>query len=103
MMFIFKEGSRNAFNNGRGSDEFARNYESIFGVRFPSMDTVDEVMRKMNENCQEKLKIQLVKILIKKNSFNKRRVFGKYLIAVDGSHAMRVRGEHCEHCLTRKS
>ncbi len=103
MMSVFKKGSRNAFNNGRESEEFVRNYESIFKVRFPYMDTVDEVMRKMNENCSEKLKTQLVKILIKKKIFNKSRVFGKYLIAVDGSHAMTVSGDHCEHCLTRKS
>lgn len=103
MMFIFKKCSRNAFNNERDSEEFVKNYESIFNVRFPSMDTVDEIMRKINEKYMEKLKIQLVKILIRKKVFHNSRVFGKYLIAVDGTHVMTVREGHCEHCLKRTS
>lgn len=103
MMFVFKKGSRNAFNNERESEEFADNYEKTFGVRFPSMDTVDEIMRKIDENSLEKLKIRLVKILIKKKVFHKSRISGKYLIAVDGSHVMTVSDGHCEHCLQRTS
>lgn len=49
MMFIFKKGSRNAFSNERDSEEFLRNYERIFGVRFPHTDTADEIMRKIDE------------------------------------------------------
>ncbi len=103
MMFVFKKGSRNAFNNERESEEFVRNYESIFNIRFPSADTVDEIMRKTDEKYLESLKIHLVKILIKKKVFDKSKVFGKYLIAVDGSHAMTVSEGHCEHCLKRTS
>jgi len=103
MMFILKKGSRNAFNNERESEEFIRNYGVIFGVRFPSADTVDEIMRRTDEKYLEKLKIHLVKILIKKKVFQKSRVFGRYLTAVDGSHAMTVSEGHCEHCLKRTS
>ena len=103
MMFIFKKGSRNAFNNGRESEEFAENYEKTFGVRFPSMDTVDEIMRRTDEKYFEKLKIHMVKILIKKKVSEKSRVSGRYLTAVDGSHAMTVNEGHCEHCLKRTS
>jgi hypothetical protein len=35
MMFIFKKGSLNGFNNKRESEESAENYEKTFGVRFP--------------------------------------------------------------------
>jgi hypothetical protein len=103
MMFVLKKGSRNALNNESESEEFVRNYEGIFGVRLPSMDTVDKIMRITDEKCYEKLKTQLVKILIKKKVFQKSRFFGKYLIAVDGSHVMTVREGHCEHCLKRTS
>jgi hypothetical protein len=104
MMFVFKKGSRNAFNNERDSEEFVKNYEGIFGVRFPSMDTVDEIMRITDEKCFEKLKIRLVKILIKKKVFHKNRISGKYfLIVIDGSHVMTVNEGHCGHCLRRTS
>ncbi len=103
MMFVFKKDSRNAFNNERESDEFVSNYEGIFGVRFPHTDTVDEIMRKMDENCLERLKISLIKILIRKKVFQKGRFYGKYLIAVDGTHVMTVNEGHCKHCLSRTS
>jgi hypothetical protein len=104
MMSVLKKGSRNAFNNERESDEFIRNYEAIFGVRFPHTDTVDEIMRRTDEECFEKLKTRPVKILITKKIFYKNRIFGKYyLIAIDGSHMMTVREGHCEHCLKRTS
>jgi len=104
MMSVFKKGSRNAFNNERDSEEFVKNYESIFNVRFPSTDTVDEIMRRTDEKCFEKLKTQLVKILLKKKVFYKNRISGKYfLIVIDGSHVMTVNEGHCEHCLWRTS
>jgi len=56
MMSVLKKGSRNAFSNERESDEFVTNYESIFCVRFPSADTVDEIMRRTDEKCFGKLK-----------------------------------------------
>ena len=59
--------------------------------------------QKIMKKYSEKLKIRLVKILIKKKVFQKSRVFGKYLIAVDGSHVMTVNEGHCEHVLKRTS
>jgi len=49
-MFIFKEGSRNAFNNDRSEGCFNVNYQKIFNLRLPHMDTVDDVMHLLKEN-----------------------------------------------------
>jgi hypothetical protein len=104
VMFVFKKGSRNAFDNEREEEEFRNNYEKIFKVRFPHMDTVDNAMRALDEKCLEKLKTVLVKNLIKKKSFHKYRLMGKYhRVVVDGTHVMTVRKGHCEHCLHRTS
>ena len=65
-MFLFKEGSRNAFNNDRKEENFSKNYEKLFKMRLPHMDTVDAVMRVLEENELEELKTSLVKILIEK-------------------------------------
>ena len=46
-MYLFKEGSRNAFNNERDEEQFKMNYEKLFKVRLPHMDTVDKVMRQL--------------------------------------------------------
>jgi len=104
MMSVFRKGSRNASDNERDPEASVKNYESIFRVRFPSADTADEIMRRTDEKCSEKLETRLVKIPIKKKVFHKNRIFGKYFpIAVDGSHAMTVSEGHCEHCLKRTS
>ncbi len=50
MMSVLKKGSRNASDNERESDE--------------SADTVDEIMRKIDENSSEKLKIRSVNVSI---------------------------------------
>jgi len=73
------------------------NYERIFKMRLPHMDTVDEVMRQINET-------ELVKSLIMRKVFYKFRFFGKYYrVAVEGSHVMNVKEGHCEHCQKRTS
>ena len=99
-MYLFKQGSRNAMNNERAEEKFKRNYKNIFKLRFPHMDTVDKVIRLLNEDQLEKLKTELVKVLIKRKVFYKFRFLGKlYLVAVDGTHVMNVKKSHCAHCL----
>ncbi|MCP4106067.1 MAG: hypothetical protein GY749_11100 [Desulfobacteraceae bacterium] len=104
MMFVLKKESRNAFSNEREEEELKNNYEKIFKVRLPHMDTVDSVMRKLKESELEKLKTVLVKKLLKKRTFHKYRMKGGYhRIAVDGTHVMTVDEGHCENCLHRTS
>ncbi len=103
MMFLLKKESRNAFNNEREEEEFQQNYERIFKVRFPHMDTVDNVMRELKERELERLKTVLVKNLLKKKTFHKYRMAGYHRIAVDGTHVMTVSEGHCDNCLHRTS
>jgi len=103
-MFIFKEGSRNAFNNDRNEGRFKANYLNIFDLRLPHPDTVDNVMRILNENELEKLKTWMIKIILSKKILHKFRFLDKYhLIAVDGSGMMSFAEKHCDHCLTKTS
>jgi hypothetical protein len=103
-MFIFKKGSRNALNNERDEGKFKKNFQRIFKVRLPHMDTVNEVMERLDEGQLEKLKTELVSGLIEKKVFYKYRFLGRYhRVVVDGSHVMNVKEGHCEHCLHRTS
>lgn len=103
-MFIFKEGSRNAFNNDRQEGKFKKNYEKIFKLRLPHMDTVDKVMRNLAENVLEELKVKIIRILLEKKVFHKFRFFKKWTVAVDATGVVNF-GEkrHCEHCLHKTS
>lgn len=103
-MFIFKKGSRNAFNNERNEAKFKKNFQRIFKVRLPHMDTVNNVMEQLDEGQLEKLKAELVRALIEKKVFYKYRFLGKYYrVVIDGSHVMNVNKGHCDHCLHRTS
>jgi len=103
-MFLFKKGSRNAFNNERNEAKFKKNFQKIFKVRLPHMDTVNIVMKQLDEGQLERLKTELVSALVEKKVFYKYRFLGKYYrVAVDGSHVMNVNEGHCDHCLHRTS
>ena len=104
-LFIFKEGSRNAFNNDRAEGNFKGNFKKIFNMKLPHMDTVDSVYRKLEEeNGLEKIKTQMVKTLLSRKTLHKFRFLKKYfLVAVDGTGVCSYNERHCEHCLTQTS
>lgn len=103
-MFIFKEGSRNAFNNDRDEENFKENYKRLFHMRLPHMDTVDNVMRQLEESELERLKTSMICELLKKKSLHKFRFLGKFfIVAVDGTGIHSFSERHCDQCLTKES
>src|ERR1022692_3501836 len=84
-MFLFKETSRNSFNNDR-CDRFKSNYFKIFRLRLPHMDTVDAFLRLLSPYELENLKAVLVSGLIEQKVLHKFRLLGKYYkVAIDGT------------------
>jgi hypothetical protein len=103
-LYLFKKGSRNALNNERQEKKFKKNYWRIFKLRLPHMDTVDEVMRRLDESHLEALKAELVRVLVRKKVFSKYRFLDTYYkVAIDGTHIMTVPEGHCDSCLHRTS
>jgi len=103
-MFLFKEGSRNAFNNDRQEENFLKNYKKIFKMRLPHMDTVDRVMRVLKENELEELKKRMVGNLLEKKSLHKYRFLKHwFVIAVDGTGILSFSERHCDSCLHKTS
>jgi len=85
-LFLFKEESRNSFNLDRTSEQFAKNYEQVFGNCLPHMDTVNRVLARLDEEHLEKLKELLVRRLIENRVFHKFRVFKQYFkISIDAT------------------
>src|SRR6218665_662778 len=79
-LFLFKEGSRNALNNELKQEGFLGNYQRLFGVRAPHMDTVEKVMRLLNPDELEELKAKQIQALINKKAFPKFEALkGKHL------------------------
>ncbi len=103
-MFLFKEGSRNAMNNDRQTGQFSQNYQTLFKMRLPHMDTVDEVMRRLESEELEALKRSFVQTLLARRTLHKFRLFGQwFVVAVDATGVVSFSERHCEQCLTKTS
>lgn len=103
-MFLFKQTSRNAYNNDRRDACFAKNYHRLFKLRLPHPDTSDDVLRVLPPLLLEELKAQLVSKLIEQKVLRKFRFLGRhYFVAVDATGTHTFDHRHCEHCLTKTS
>ncbi|MGC1954390.1 MAG: hypothetical protein WA970_17800 [Gammaproteobacteria bacterium] len=103
-LFIFQQGSRNAFNNLRQEAKFKKHYRRLFKLRLPHLDTVHRVLCRLTDAPLEQLKQWLVKTLLEKKALHKYRLFGQYfVVAVDATGIMSFAEKHCEQCLHRTS
>jgi hypothetical protein len=103
-MFLFKETSRNAYNNDRQEVKLRESVYKYFGIRLPQADASDDVLCLLPTEQLENLKAQLVSGLIEQKLLRKFRFLGKYyLVAVDGTGMSTFEHKHCEHCLTKTS
>lgn len=103
-LFIFQQGSRNAFNNLRQEAKFEKHYRRLFKQRLPHLDTVHRVLCRLADEPLERLKHQLVKTLLEKKALHKYRLLGRYfVVAIDATGTMSFAERHCEHCLHQTS
>lgn len=103
-MYIFKEASRNAYNNNRREEAFRKNVLNYFGFNLPHTDTSDDVLRELPPGELEALKAHLVSGIIEQKFFRKFRFLNKsYLIAIDATGIATFDHKHCDHCLTKTS
>ncbi len=85
-LFLFKQGSRNSFNNDRKDDDFIANYKKLFGMRLPHQDTINDLFRVLNPLALEKFKTSMIRELIEKKVLHQWRLLGKYFrVAIDGT------------------
>ena len=103
-MYIFKEASRNAYNNDSRDEQFQKNFFKYFRIRLPHADTIDDVLRILSPEELEVLKMNLVSGLIEQKVFRKFRFLGKfYMVAVDATGMATFEQKHCDQCLSKTS
>ena len=101
-MFLFKEGSRNQFNNQRKANNFLENYKQIFEMSLPHQDTIAEVIKQLDPKELEEIKMKLVGEFFEQKWLRSERLFNKYYyVAVDATGIQSFKERHCEHCLTK--
>jgi hypothetical protein len=67
-MFIFKQKSRNSFNNTSTQGDFCASYRRLFGVELPHTDTVNVFFRQCSPEAVERVKHKTVQRLLKRCS-----------------------------------
>lgn len=103
-LFIFQQGSRNAFNNKRQEAKFKKHYQKLFKLRLPHLDTVHRVLCRLADTQLERLKQGLVKTLLEKKVLHPYRLFNRhFVVAIDATGTMRFAERHCPQCLHRTS
>ena len=103
-LFLFKQGSRNSYNNNRADKDFTSNYKKLFGMRLPHQDTINDLFRVLNPLALEEFKTSMIRELIEKKSLHQWRLQEKYfVVAIDGTGVNSYTEKHCEKCLTKTS
>ena len=103
-LFLFQQGSRNAFNNKAQEGKFKKHYQKLFRLRLPHLDTVHRVMCRLPEEALEHLKHWLVKKLLEKKVLHKYRFLRRwFVVAIDATGMMSFTEKHCEQCLHQTS
>ena len=88
-------------NLSRQEKKFRRNYRRLFKKRMPHMDTVDELLRELDESELERLKAVLIRTLIEKKVLNRFRLGRSYVISIDATHVSSYEDNYCGECVYR--
>ena len=103
-IFMLRQDSRNSLNNKRSAKRFSNNFKSLFGLRLPHLDTVNDVMRRLEPEELERLKAGLIRTLIEGKMLARHRFLDNhYLVAFDATGVMSVREEDSDGALHKTS
>ena len=103
-LFLFREGSRNQFNNHRIDGYYMEHYRQLFKMRLPHQDSVKDVLCKLPDGDLEEVKMNCMSNLFEQKWLREYRLLNKYyLVAIDATGVVSFDERHCEHCLTKKS
>jgi hypothetical protein len=102
-LFLFKQGSRNAYNNDRKEKQFLDNYQKLFDMSLPHLDTPDEFFRDLHDDGLEQIKARMVSRLIRNKVIEAEKFRGYYVVAIDGTGIASYNKRHCDCCLTKTS
>ena len=86
VMFLLECDSRNAFNNKSREEMFRKNYNSLFGLKLPQMDAINDLFKILDFKEMEEIRCHLISNLMEKRVFHKFRFLNQFShIAIDGT------------------
>ncbi len=104
LMYLFRLGARRQINyqlrrNGPSQTKF----EAWFEVgEVPHGDTLNYAFKRIVPAEVQEVVCQMVETLIRKKVLYRWRVYGNFLLAIDGTGVLTFQARHCAYCMTRK-
>lgn len=104
LMYLFRLGARRQIKYQlRGNTLSQSKFDAWFGVdEVPHGDTLNYAFKRIAPAEVQEVICRMVKTLIRKKVLYRWRVYGNFLVAVDGTGVLTFRERHCEYCLTKK-
>lgn len=97
-------GSRRQYRYESKTDAFVKNLNLLSGTEVevaPHDDTISYYLERVPPEAFAVLPVSIVRHLIRKKALDRWRLFGSFLIAIDGTGQLTFHERHCPHCLTR--
>lgn len=104
ILFLLKLSSRRQFNLEGRNRKFLLNLNKLADTQaneVPYDGTIAYFLKRLPSTELEPLPSRMVMRLIRMKALDKYRLYGHFLIAIDGSGMLTFKERHCEHCLTR--
>jgi len=104
LMYLFRLGARRQINHHlRGNTPSQAKFEAWFEVgEIPHGDTLNYAFKRIVPAEVQEVVCQMVETLIRKKVLYRWRVYGNFLLAIDGTGVLTFQTRHCEYCMTRK-
>lgn len=100
-MFLFRLGARRQIkeklrDNGRSIEK----YQELFAIgNAPHGDSLNYLFKQLSVEHVQKVVSGMTQTLIRKKLLYPYRLFGYYLVAIDGTGMLTFPNRHCPHCL----
>lgn len=104
MLFLLKLGSRRQVRFELDSPEALENLNRLSGCHQETIahgDTLDHFLGHVPPGALHTLRRNMVRRLIRMKALDHGRLFGHFLVVLDGTGQFYFRQRHCEHCLTK--
>jgi hypothetical protein len=104
LMYLFRLGARRQINYQlRGNAPSQAKFEAWFEVEeVPHGDTLNYAFKRVAPEEVQEVVCRMVATLIRKKVLYRWRLYGNFLVAVDGTGVLTFRARHCPYCLTKK-
>jgi hypothetical protein len=104
LMYLFRLGARRQINYQlRGNPPSQTKFEAWFEVdEVPHGDTLNYAFKRIEPAEVQEVVCQMVETLIRKKVLYRWRVYGNFLLAIDGTGVLTFQSRHCETCMARK-